>query len=214
MTSYRGLLLHGHSRIRSPGLTEKSKLKARADAYNSGDLEEYRKSRYALRRAISSAKRQYRDKVESHYKGSNTRSMWAGLKTLTDYKKKISSAEVMSASLPDELNTFYARFESTSPAVEVQKAQEDHCPPVISRADVCRTLKRINTRKAPGPDGIPGQALKVCADQLADVFADIFNMSLLQSVVPTCFKETIIVPKKTKILSLNDDRPAASPPPS
>ncbi|KAI3376425.1 hypothetical protein L3Q82_016430 [Scortum barcoo] len=79
--------------IRSPGLMEKSKLKARTDAYNSGDLEEYRKSRYALRRAISSAKRQYRDKVESHYKGSNTRSMWAGLKTLTDYKKKISSAE-------------------------------------------------------------------------------------------------------------------------
>ncbi|KAI3357157.1 hypothetical protein L3Q82_015460 [Scortum barcoo] len=106
-----------------------------------------------------------------------------GLKTLTDYKKKISSAEVMSASLPDELNTFYARFESTSPAVEVQKAQEDHCPPVISRADVCRTLKRINTRKAPGPDGIPGRALK----------------------------ETIIVPvpKKTKILSLNDYRPVA-----
>ncbi|KAI3355726.1 hypothetical protein L3Q82_004316 [Scortum barcoo] len=37
-------------------------------------------------------------------------------------------------------------------------------------------------------------------------------MSLLQSVVPTCFKETIIVPvpKKTKILSLNDDhRPVA-----
>ncbi|KAI3356722.1 hypothetical protein L3Q82_003400 [Scortum barcoo] len=132
----------------------RAKLKARTDAYNSGDLEEYRKSR----------------------------SMWAGLKTLTDYKKKISSAEVMSASLPDELNTFYARFESTSPAVE-----------------------------APGPDGIPGRALKVCADQLADVFADIFNMSLLQSVVPTCFKETIIVPvpKKTKILSLNDDRPVA-----
>ncbi|KAI3351496.1 hypothetical protein L3Q82_020345, partial [Scortum barcoo] len=151
------------------------------DAYNSGDLEEYRKSRYALWRAISSAKRQYRDKVESHYQGSNTRSMWAGLKTLTDYKRKISSAEVMSASLPDKLNTFYDPFESTSPAVEVQKAQEDHCPPVISRADVCRTLKRINTRKSPGPDGIPGRALK----------------------------ETIIVPRKTKILSLNDYRPVA-----
>ncbi|KAI3375933.1 hypothetical protein L3Q82_016361, partial [Scortum barcoo] len=54
------------------------------------------------------------------------------------------------------------------------------------------SFKQINTRKAPGPDGIPGRALKVCADQLADVFADIFNMSLLQSVVPTCFKETIL----------------------
>ncbi|KAI3367953.1 hypothetical protein L3Q82_026780, partial [Scortum barcoo] len=71
--------------------------------------------------------------------------MWAGLKTLTDYKKKISSAEVMSASLPDELNTFMPALRAASPAVEVQKAQEDHCPPVISRADVCRTLKRINT---------------------------------------------------------------------
>ncbi|KAI3364570.1 hypothetical protein L3Q82_011351 [Scortum barcoo] len=99
-----------HSPIRSPGLTEKSvpNLKHGQDAYNSGDLEEYRKSRYALQRAISSAKRQYREQ-----------------------SGKISSAEVMSASLPDELNTFYARFESTSPAVEVQKAQEDHCPPVI-----------------------------------------------------------------------------------
>ncbi|KAI3352055.1 hypothetical protein L3Q82_020870 [Scortum barcoo] len=48
---------------------------------------------------------------------------------------------------------------------------------------MCRTLKRINTRKAPGPDGIPGRALK----------------------------ETIIVPvhKKPKILFLNDYRPVA-----
>ncbi|KAI3364235.1 hypothetical protein L3Q82_011035, partial [Scortum barcoo] len=65
-------------------------------------------------------------------------------------------------------------------------------------------MPALLSSSAPGPDGIPGRALKVCADQdqLADVFADIFNISLLQSVVPTCFKETIIVPvpKKTKIL--------------
>ena len=83
--------------------------------------------------------------------------------------------------------------------------------PVISRADVWRSLNRINTCKAPGPDGLPGRALKVCADQLADVFADIFNLSLLQSVVPACFKETIIVPvpKKMKTLCLKDYRPVA-----
>lgn len=53
------------------------------------------------------------------------------------------------------------------------------------------------------------EPLKVCADQLADVFTDIFNLSLLQFVVPTCFKKTTIVhvPKKTKALCLNDYRP-------
>ena len=78
-----------------------------------GDLEEYRKSRYTLWSAVSIAKRHYRDKVESHYKGSNTRNMWAGLKTISDYKGKTSSADVVSASLPEELNTFMLALRAT-----------------------------------------------------------------------------------------------------
>ena len=114
------------------------------------------------------------------------------------------------ASLPDELNSFFARFES-SRAVEVQRDQELHCPFVLNRADVCKSFKRVNPHKAPGPDGIPGRVLRVCAVQLAEVFTDIFNRSLLQSVVPTCFKHSTIVPvpKKSKPSSLNDYRPVA-----
>jgi hypothetical protein len=43
--------------------------------------------------------------------------------------------------------------------------------------------------------------LKACADQLASVFTDIFNLSLSQSVIPTCFKIATIVPvpKKPKM---------------
>jgi hypothetical protein len=36
--------------------------------------------------------------------------------------------------------------------------------------------------------------LRTCADQLESVFTDIFNLSLTQSVLPTCFKQTTIVP--------------------
>lgn len=36
--------------------------------------------------------------------------------------------------------------------------------------------------------------LKDCAEELKDVFADNFNISLSQSVVPTCLKSIIIVP--------------------
>lgn len=103
--------------------------------------------------------------------------------------------------LLDELNTFHERFEN-NPAEEVEKAQDPAPTGNIYRADVRRYFKRINPRKVPGPDGIPGWTLKVCADQLADVFTDIFNLSLLQSVVLTCFKKTTIVPvPKTFITS-------------
>ncbi|KAK3574568.1 hypothetical protein QTP86_010187 [Hemibagrus guttatus] len=51
-------------------------------------------------------------------------------------------------------------------------------------------------------------------DQLADVFTDIFNISLSSAVVPTCLKTTIIVPvlKKSTVSCLNDYRPVALTP--
>ena len=46
---------------------------------------------------------------------------------------------------------------------------------------------------------------------MASVFTDIFNLSLIESVIPTCFKQTTIapVPKNTKATCLNDYRPVA-----
>ncbi len=72
-------------------------------------------------------------------------------------------------------------------------------------------LSRINARKAPGPDNIPGRVLRDCAVELTDVFTDIFNISLSQAVVPTCFKATTIipVPKKSSPSCFNDYRPVA-----
>jgi hypothetical protein len=78
---------------------------------------------------------------------------------------------------------------------------------MFSAVDVSKTFKQINIHKAAGPDGI----LRACADQLASVFTDIFNLSRSESVTPTCFKQTTIVPvpKNTKVTCLNDYRPIA-----
>ncbi len=75
-------------------------------------------------------------------------------------------------------------------------------------------LRKINPRKAAGPDNIPGRALGACATELADVLASIFNLSLSQSTVPTCFKTTTIVPlpKKSPPTCLNNYRPVALTP--
>ena len=58
---------------------------------------------------------------------------------------------------------------------------------------------------------VPGRVLWARADQLASVFTDIFNLSLFESVITTCFKQTTIVPvpKNTKVTCLNDYRPVA-----
>ncbi|KAK3525781.1 hypothetical protein QTP70_007543 [Hemibagrus guttatus] len=75
----------------------------------------------------------------------------------------------------------------------------------LTTADVRKTLYRVNPRKAAGPDNIPGRVLRECAEQLADVFTDIFKISLSSAVVPTCLKTTIIpVPKKSPVSCLND----------
>ncbi|KAI5086598.1 gastrula zinc finger protein XlCGF28.1-like [Silurus meridionalis] len=47
-------------------------------------------------------------------------------------------------------------------------------------------------------DNIPGRVLRECAEQLADVLTDIFNIFLSSNVVPTCLKTTIIVPLPKK----------------
>ncbi|KAK3562612.1 hypothetical protein QTP86_002148, partial [Hemibagrus guttatus] len=90
-----------------------------------------------------------------------------------------------------------------------------HPPPLtpltIKEEEVNRLFKRLNTRKATGPDSVSPSLLKHCANQLSPVFTDIFNTSLETCRVPACFKTSAIVPvpKKTKITGLNDYRPVA-----
>ena len=77
---------------------------------------------------------------------------------------------------------------------------------MLPGADVNKTFKQVNIHKAAVPDGLPGCVRNPCADQLASGFTDIFNLSLMESVIPTCFKQTTIVPvpKETKVTFLND----------
>ncbi|KAI5629002.1 gastrula zinc finger protein XlCGF28.1-like [Silurus asotus] len=203
--------------------TIRDALRSRSAAYNTGlatgDMDEYKAASYSVRRAVKDAKRRYGSKLESQFQQGGSRSLWQGLRTITDYKTPSSRMVNADASLADELNTFYARFEaaanhasgaSGTTSVHAERAGEVNTF-TISEHDVRRAFKRVNTRKAAGPDGITGRVLKACADQLAPVFTEIFNLSLEQAVVPSCFKQSTIVPvpKKPQPACLNDYRPVA-----
>ncbi len=91
-----------------------------------------------------------------------------------------------------------------------RQSSDDHVI-TVSEDGVQTELRRVNVRKAAGPDGNTGRVLRSCADQLAGLFTSIFNESLATSVVPTSFKKSIIipVPKNNKPSCLNDYRPVA-----
>ncbi len=176
----------------------------RTASYNagllSGNMSEYKASCYALRRAIRAAKRRYRERIESHFQLNDSRRMWQGLKTICSSGNN-SSAEVRADPLlAEELNTFYGRFECNggatlpnSPSGSSRQSSDDYAI-TLSEDDVRRELKRVNVRKAAGPDGNTGRVLRSCADQLAGLFTSIFNESLATSVVPTSFKKSVIIP--------------------
>ena len=130
--------------------------------------------------------------------------MWQDLQTITDYKGNTSHVADTDVLLPDKLNTFIARFEDNT--VPPTRTATKDCGLSFSVADVSKTFKRVNPHNAAGPDGIPSRVLRTCGDQQAGVFTDIFNLSLSQSAVHTCFKMSTIVPvpKKAKVTQLND----------
>ncbi len=190
-------------------------LKARNAAFRAGDEEGLKTARANLSCGIREAKRQYSRRIAHRFSDSrDTRSLWQGIQTITNYKPPPQTCD-STIPLLNELNAFFARFEAQNSTT----AQKSPPPPgdqvmTLSPNSVRRSLSRINARKAPGPDNIPGCVLRDCAVGLTDVFTDIFNISLSQAVVPTCFKATTIipVPKKSSPSCFNDYRPVALTP--
>ncbi len=143
--------------------------------------------------------------------------MWQGLKTICSSGNNSSTKVRAYPFLAEGLNTFYGRFEcngggATLPisASGSSRQSSDHVF-TLSEDEVRRELRRVNVRKAAGPDGITGRILRSCADQLAGLFTSIFNESLATSVVPTSFQKSVIipVPKNSKPSCLNGYRPVA-----
>jgi len=122
------------------------------------------------------------------------------------------------------LNNFYCRFdkhdfkeelsETVCQITRILGQAETLEPENIEPKTVEKFLIKIDPRKAPGPDNLDGKVLKECAEQLAAVFATLFNMSLRTNSIPHLWKKSIIcpVPKKRNPAVLNDYRPVALTP--
>lgn len=144
-----------------------------------------RTTRANLNRAIRVAKRANAQKVQGFFHDpTNTRRIWQGIQVIIDYKTTPPPCN-NNITFLNEINNHFRRFEAlnTTP-VRKSVPRPDEQPLSLDTADVRRTLTRVNTRKAAGPNDIPGWVLKACADQLTGFLTDIFNTSLIQTEIP------------------------------
>ncbi|KAK3522749.1 hypothetical protein QTP86_032027, partial [Hemibagrus guttatus] len=181
------------------------------------DIGEYKKARYNLCKSIRKDKRDYSLRLEGYYTTADSRRMWQGLQHTTEYRQRSQGDITPKITLPDELNEFYARFKAPNTGQQHKTLASENIldtPLTMSSAEVHMALRKTNPWKAAGPDNIPGRALMVCLLELANVFTDIYNLSLTQALVPTCFKSTTIIPLPTKntVTCLNDYHPIALTP--
>ena len=133
-------------------------LKARDAAYRSGDTVRNSSARADLKRAIREAKQDYKKKIEDHFTHNDSRRAWQGIKHITNYEGNKSTPANTDASLAEELNCFFARFEVRSPTPDVQSPPASSSYPLtVQECDVRRELRSVNPRKAAGPDRVPAK---------------------------------------------------------
>ena len=92
--------------------------------------------------------------MESDLKDSNARQVYNCVRKIAPYESRPNPSASDDPKLPDELNEFYARFDRhpTEPSPEFPTTDKQSL--VIDEADTRRAFKRLNVRKATGPDGI------------------------------------------------------------
>lgn len=195
----------------------KELLVKRKTVFNKGDANAERAVRKEIRTEIKKAKLRYKDKIEAELRSNNLKRTWKGMKTMIGSKDRVSRVVLEGFSsdkdLADGLNVFYTRFNSLDFYDETKsiRATTQAPPSITVDRDTVAKMFRHTKSKSPGPDDICGKTLRTCADQLCDIFQNIFNLSLIQQKVPKIWKHSTIVPiaKCNRPKTLNDFRPVA-----
>ncbi|KAL7373697.1 hypothetical protein ABVT39_012814 [Epinephelus coioides] len=146
--------------------------------------------------------------MEVSFSQWNLRSIWQGMKNTaavnytTSSRKPIQGDGCNTTSLPNDLNSFFSRFKKDNSAelkTIISTLHPGDSTITFSREEVVRALKRTKSNTATGPDNICGRTLKHCAEQLGEVFQQLFQTSMNCSTVP----------RKCPTKVLNDLRPVA-----
>lgn len=113
--------------------------------------------------------------------------MKAGDNIISDAKGKaeILSNQFSSVFTVEDCSTFPNQSLCSIPPID-----ELH----ITEQGIQHLLENLPSHKAPGPDELPSQILKLCAEELAPILKVLFDQSLSTSALPNDWKSANITP--------------------
>ena len=184
----------------------KQLINERQRAFHSGDRDLWRHYRSKVKKEISLKKRSfYRNKVQ-HFKSCNPKKWWDSVKLLSGRKNTSNNAiriekdgvPVTGKVLAQLLNGYFSSINTELPCLVLCSLPAylpaRHPLPTISVEDTCSKMLSISTFKSHGPDAIPNRIIKDYAYELAEPVSRIFNISLSSGLVPSMWKDAIIIP--------------------
>lgn len=157
-----------------------TRARTRSDA--SPEIEEYKMARRSLKRAIETSKRR---KWEELREEINTDPWGLGYKIVTRKLGALAPAPEL------EDRVMYNIVSSLFPDHEVRRDSpilicED--PPLFTEDELRDAASSLKNNKAPGPDGIPVEALKLIADVHPQILLSMFNACLVEGLFPAAWK--------------------------
>ena len=215
-------------------------LNEKKEAFKLNDRDKLKSANNKVKEKIRECKHVYKERLERQFACNNSKSTWQCLKTIVGdapRRTNVSTPDTNPSDYVNKLNAFYARFDTHDFSDQLATIKEtilsDHTDDdnrtdaddnrtdkgsdkekknfVVNESEVMTMFNSLKVQKASGPDGVKSRILKMCSSQLSPIYAYMFNMSLKESVIPTSWKcsEIIPVPKKQSVQNMNDVRPVA-----
>ncbi len=191
----------------SPQLRRLARRKQRAwkKAKESGDVrdqERYNKIKQETKKTNRNTYKAYVNNMISDDK--DTKQLWKYIKSRKTDTTGVAPLSTSGISFSDSkaksdiLNEQFCSVFTEEDLSNIPSLDQCQCPAmpdiVVTEAGVTSLLKKINPKKACGPDNIPGRLLQLLSQELSPIITLLFNRSLQTGEIPRIWKHALVQP--------------------
>ena len=183
---------------------------------------EYRRASNKVKTEARNAVREFEKQIAGEAK-RNPKAFYRYARSKMKTKSTVGDLERLDGTMADTdvqkaevLNRFFASVFATEgegdiPQFERRTYNTELVDLPITKEDIERILKTLDTSKSPGPDGLHPRPLAEMAAQLAEPFQALFSTSLEEGILPQVWKDDNVTPifKKGKKHQPGNYRPVS-----